>query len=208
MMELHELASELDSVEIRPNVPDTRLCRLTNKKLSNKSFYTNSFRHLQVDDQRDSVWRSAAPLKCKIFGWLARRQRLPTNERRFRHNMTTSSTCPYCPAPEDTDHLLLRCPRALELWGHFHLRHAATQATDFSDFLVHSGNSLEAATINAAIAWNIWKRRNALVFNGINEDIASSARRCVEDVRLWAFRCTAETSKTILNNWCNGFEPP
>jgi hypothetical protein len=95
----------------------------------------------------------------------------------------------------------------LELWDHFHLGHAAIQATNFSAFLMHNSNSLEAATITAAIAWNIWKRRNNMVFNGINEDIASAARRCVEDVRLWAFRCTVETSKTILNNWYNGFEP-
>jgi hypothetical protein len=68
--------------------------------------------------------------------------------------------------------------------------------------------SFEATTIATAIAWNIWKQRNNLVFNSIDEHMAFVARRCVEDVRLWTFRYPAETSKTILNNWCNGYDPP
>jgi hypothetical protein len=31
------------------------VCRLTNKELANKSFYTNTFRHLQVYDQATKV---------------------------------------------------------------------------------------------------------------------------------------------------------
>jgi hypothetical protein len=37
--------------------------------------------------------------------------------------------------------------------------------------------------LNTAIAWKIWKRRNALVGNGIDEDLSMVAKRCVEDVR-------------------------
>ncbi|KAK1642240.1 hypothetical protein QYE76_060045 [Lolium multiflorum] len=77
-------------------------------------------RHLQTDDVAPMVWRSAAPLKCKIFCWLARKRRLPTNERRFRHHLSTSAACLSCPLDEDTDHLLLFCPQATEVWGHFH----------------------------------------------------------------------------------------
>jgi hypothetical protein len=48
-------------------------------------------------------------------------------------------------------------------------------------------HSFEESTINTAIAWSIWKRRNALSFNNIVEDLSLVSQRCIEDVRLWAF---------------------
>jgi hypothetical protein len=106
-------------LEIYDNL-DFRDSRLTNKKLSNKNFYDNSFSHLQTDELATAIWRSAAPLKCKVFYWLARRWCLPTNERRFRHNLSPSATCISCPEDGDIDHLLLLCPQAKEVWNFFH----------------------------------------------------------------------------------------
>jgi hypothetical protein len=61
---------------------------------------------------------------------------------------------------------------------------------DLSNFWVLCWRTCEEGTINTTIAWKIWKRRNALTFNDIVEDISMVARRCLEDIRLWAFRCT------------------
>ncbi|XP_071685447.1 uncharacterized protein [Lolium perenne] len=108
--DLRTLASELCSVALRHDSPDTRWDRLTNKKLSNKSVYTNSFRHLQIEEVAGKVWRSAAPLKCKVFCWLAWKKRLPTNERCFRHQLCNTAACLSCFQHEDTHHLLLTCP--------------------------------------------------------------------------------------------------
>jgi hypothetical protein len=83
--ELSSLNSMLASVVLRSDAPDTRLCRVTNKSLSNKDFYLNTFRHIQQDDMGQKLWKCAAPLKCKIFIWLLHRRRLPTNVRRFPH---------------------------------------------------------------------------------------------------------------------------
>jgi hypothetical protein len=52
---LHALTVKLASVALSNNTTDSRLCRLTNKKLSNKDFYTFSFRHLQVDELATNV---------------------------------------------------------------------------------------------------------------------------------------------------------
>jgi hypothetical protein len=81
--DLRNLAFELSFVILCDDVPDSCWDRITNKKLSNKSLYSNSSRHLQIDEVAEKVWKSAAPLKCKIFCWLAGKRRLPTNERRF-----------------------------------------------------------------------------------------------------------------------------
>jgi hypothetical protein len=48
--ELLALSLELDSIVLSPNSLDQRLCRRTNKLLSNKDFYSIAFTHLQIDD--------------------------------------------------------------------------------------------------------------------------------------------------------------
>jgi hypothetical protein len=60
------------------------------------------------------IWRSYAPLKCKIFGWLALKHRLWTSDRRHRHGLQDqTSTCFTCLQEEDTvEHILVQCPYA------------------------------------------------------------------------------------------------
>jgi hypothetical protein len=150
--DLRVLSDELSLVDLRLDVPDLRDTRLSNKKLSNKCFYVHSFRQLQIDEMETAIWRSAAPLKCKIFCWLARKKRLPTNERRFRHHLTTSATCLSCNADEDIDHMLLFCSRATEVWNFFHHSFNPTDYSSFSDLCLKKSCSYEEATINMAIA--------------------------------------------------------
>jgi hypothetical protein len=47
-----------------------------------------------------------------------------------------------------------------------------------------------------------------LVFNSEDESPASLARRCIEDVWLWAHRCRSADSKQSLQAWCINFDPP
>ncbi|KAK1695406.1 hypothetical protein QYE76_012103 [Lolium multiflorum] len=49
------------------------------------------------------VWKSWAPLKCKIFAWMAWQGRLWTSDRRMRHGLQpTTSACYTCLQEEDT----------------------------------------------------------------------------------------------------------
>jgi hypothetical protein len=47
--QLTMLDASLATTTLRPDVPDTRLCRATNKSLSNKDFYSFTFRHCTED---------------------------------------------------------------------------------------------------------------------------------------------------------------
>jgi hypothetical protein len=208
LADLLTLTSELGVLVQSNNAPDKRVCRLTANELSNKDFYSNSFRHLQVDDLAQKVWKSAAPLKCRIFCWLAKRKRLPTNERRFRHRLSDSAMCPSCALPEDVDHLLLSCHRAREVWRFFQMDFADQAPFSLTDLLRSSFSSFEASTITTAIAWNIWKRRNSLVFNSVDETLHVISQRCIKDLKLWASRCHSAPSASVLNNWCLRFDPP
>nr|XP_051208403.1 uncharacterized protein LOC127325637 [Lolium perenne] len=175
--DLRTLANELTSVVLHHDSPDDRCDRLTNKKLSNKSIYVNSFRHLRIDAVAEKVWRSAAPLKCKVFGWISLKKRLLTNERRFRHRLSTTATCLSCPQDEDTDHMLLLCPRAWEVWTFFFPEFSAGRPSNLADLWAMQCRDFEETTIVAAITWNIWKRRNARTFNGVDEDMRLVSHR-------------------------------
>jgi hypothetical protein len=116
------------------------------------------------------IWDCASPLKCKIFVWLARRWRLPTNARRFHHQLSSSVVCPSCPLDEDVDHLLVSCHYAHEVWATL-LPAGQDLTAHATDLLLSRSQSFEDRTIRIAIAWNIWKHRNALVFNSKEESL-------------------------------------
>ena len=49
------------------------------------------------------------------------------------------------------------------------------------------------------ILWHIWKARNALVFNSVDEDTASVLRGVVKDLNLWA--CRFGSDKGLICTW-------
>ena len=54
------------------------------------------------------IWRTWAPMKVKIFLWLAFRRRHWTADRRIRHNQEANEMCLLCDQePETIDHIIL-----------------------------------------------------------------------------------------------------
>ena len=57
------------------------------------------------------------------------------------------------------------------------------------------------STILTAFLWNIWKRRNALVFRFEEEPCVSTLQRCSADLQLWRLRVQDLRAKLCLDNW-------
>ena len=59
----------------------------------------------------DAIWKSGAPLSCKLFMWLAGQYRVWTSDRRVWHgHQDTISPCFLCEQEQDTvDHILTQC---------------------------------------------------------------------------------------------------
>ena len=124
------------------------------------------------------IWRSWAPLKCKIFAWLASQYRLWTSDRRARHGLQdTTSACYRCYQEEDTtDHIRAGCVYARQLWdGCFRLLQINVQIPSSEDtFMVwwdkarkffHGKLKRGFDSLVILTAWHLWKQRNAKVFN-------------------------------------------
>lgn len=70
-----------------------------------------------------SLWNPAdyiriytIPQNCKVFLWLAFRDRLNTKANMVNKKWSNDPHCPIYPALESADHIILRCRNANNLW--------------------------------------------------------------------------------------------
>ncbi|KAK1660776.1 hypothetical protein QYE76_048935 [Lolium multiflorum] len=85
-----------------------------------------------------------------------RKKCLPTNERWFRHHLSTSAACPSCCQDEDTEQLLLQCPQArAEVWKYFYPEFDKQGPSNLADLWTSHCQSYATTTITTAIAWSI-----------------------------------------------------
>lgn len=124
------------------------------------------------------IWRSWAPLRCKIFAWLAAQRRLWTSDRRARHGLQDHpSPCFICLQDQDNiEHILIQCVYAREVWYlglqelNIQIRTPEPQDTLTEWWLWARGHFRRAErrgfdTLVIITTWALWKQRNARVFN-------------------------------------------
>lgn len=137
-----------------------------------RSVYSRLCLGLVTSPTAAGIWRSWAPLKCKIFMWLAVQHRLWTSNRRARHGLQDNpSPCYTCLQEEDdVDHILAHCVYAREVWHRcFDLLHiniqCPTQDTSFIDWWLTQRRRLRGKlrrgldTLIIGISWALWKQR-------------------------------------------------
>jgi hypothetical protein len=148
----------------------------------------------------EPIWRSHAPLKCKIFAWLALNYRLWTSDRRQRHGLQISTdACAVCLQEEDRlDHILVQCSFAKQVWfgclrrARLRLLEPQGETTwerwwSSTRVQVAKKDRRRFDTLTILTAWMIWKQRNARVF-GNDRDRCSEAQlidRIHDEFKIW-----------------------
>lgn len=142
------------------------------------------------------IWKTWAPLKIKVFLWLAFRKRHWTGDRRRRHGLEARPECFLCDQGSETiDHILVQCPVAKEIW--FHILSAlgkqcpqpATTTMRWWRRLrvtFHGEQRARLDSLFALMSWELWKERNARCFR--------NSMASINDM-LWIIRTEAE-------RWC------
>jgi hypothetical protein len=78
----------LEGVERDVNIPNQFIWKGSRTGVyTTKGTYMMLCQGMMIDDMHKMVWKSFAPLKCKIFIWQALRYMLWTADRRFRHGL-------------------------------------------------------------------------------------------------------------------------
>uniref|UniRef100_A0ACD5WKU3 Uncharacterized protein n=1 Tax=Avena sativa TaxID=4498 RepID=A0ACD5WKU3_AVESA len=205
-LELSDLQALVASVNLNDSVPDVRVARSDGRPLTTKTAYLAAFDHLQEVPFATTTWKNFATNRCRIFLWLADRDRLFTNERRFRRGIASSDSCPFCSSTESSVHLLLHCPSVLPFWIAVPALHDDVMSC-FSLRDLWDGSSacqVRTSVIICAL-WNIWKRRNTKVFRNEVEPIHLVFRRCADNISLWSHRTKNPSHKSLAEDWAVRF---
>ncbi|XP_042958109.1 uncharacterized protein LOC122293655 [Carya illinoinensis] len=117
------------------------------------------------------LWRLTSSSKVKIFLWKALNGILPTRSTLFKRKVTDNSTCPICSREEETDiHVLWDCPAAVDVWGEdcSPVRNWGRSFGDFTSLWSELQSKLEEGELHivAEVFYGLWRRRNAMVFEG------------------------------------------
>jgi hypothetical protein len=108
----------LESVQLQPGVHDTVTWRWTaDGQYSASSAYEAQFEGHPTSRFRKLIWKSEAPLKCRIFAWLAILGKCNTADTLAKKNWPHNAACVLCLGePETAIHLLATCPVAIRIW--------------------------------------------------------------------------------------------
>lgn len=122
----------------------------------------------------NKIWKLKTPNRIKTFIWLVRHGKILTNNCRRSRGLTDDDRCWNCPNEvEDIDHVLRKCPRAMEIWATVLSNHyVAYLSRPLLEWLDH-GISFKKTGITpgsdsslfAIVLWWIWKWRNEAIFN-------------------------------------------
>jgi hypothetical protein len=139
------------------------------------------------------IWKPWAPIKCKVFQWLAVRYRLWTTERRARHGLQDRpDACYLCLQEIDSvDHMLMHCSYAREVWFESMWLTGLPDVTPLGedkleDWWLRSRQRVVSSRrkeFDARVmltCWLIWKQRNARVFVNLSQHC--SARVLVDRI--------------------------
>ena len=140
------------------------------------------------------IWSSDAPLRCKLFSWLAIQGRCLTADVLARRGMIHNEFCSFClTRPENAVHLLGTCPLALQLWCTILSRaqlpacftpHATSSLLDWLEDttkMLPKPQQRNWIALSQLVWWTLWKERNSRIFNRRASTISEIFNRITED---------------------------
>ncbi|XP_058786284.1 uncharacterized protein LOC131660936 [Vicia villosa] len=126
-----------------------------------------------------AMWDIKAPSKVKIFAWRLILDRLPTKDQLKKRGILDTDRdccCVFCSQEEESSkHLFDSCPITRNIWsrvGGWLGNSCNLSIEELPSFFTVSEKikgveeRLTLGVIWLAVVWNIWKMRNAIIFNG------------------------------------------
>lgn len=202
---LHALSS-VSSINLSLDLEDFRGIGEAMTPFSSSAFYAVQMEHRPQDPFAGFIWKNTAVPRCKHFLWLIHHDRLPSAALLCHRNIIDSAICFLCGAHEDQDHILLRCPRARRVWRLLNWSYVP-YLRDVHDLWSCLDVPLADAKVHSAIItaflWNIWKGRNAWVFNGIWETPDQVIRHALSDIKMWMKRMPSALARAPALEFCD-----
>ena len=201
------LWEKVRSTHLDPNLQDQitwRFC--ASGEYSARSAYLTQFLGSIPTDHDKLIWCTWAPPKCKFFAWLAFQNRLWTSDRLQKRGCPNQQVCPLChSADESANHLLAHCRYSLRIWNAIRTWTGGNlpstslwgnlRSTHHWWRVIGNTPSLPAKavrTLTILVAWEIWKERNARIFDRRLSTAEALITKIKDEARLW---CAAGAKK-------------
>ncbi|KAJ4787764.1 RNA-directed DNA polymerase (reverse transcriptase)-related family protein [Rhynchospora pubera] len=143
------------------------------------------------------LWKAKAPLKVKIFFWIALLDRLLTRENMHYKGWAVPRDCVLCQNNFETGlHLFAQCPFAGYVWNCFIHPGVSLQIGEklcdvwlLNRQLLKTNYKDNWDTVWLAGAWNLWKMRCSVIFEGALADADEVIRKTIRDCKDWISYC-------------------
>jgi hypothetical protein len=174
-------------------------------KLDSSSIYKLlKARQQPADPTSDFIWKNSVPPRIQFFMWLVSKGRIQCRANLCKKRIVSSPGCEICGATEETtDHIILHCPFARSFWNALGL----TVTDDLSAQAMHTLPKIQAlpltqySTFFAMCCWQLWKRRNALIFRNETLSIRQVLQACCLDAAAWQPRIPRK-QRQVADAWC------
>lgn len=208
-LELLDLEDKLSQLTLTED--DDRRSSLfadTTGKLSSSALYAmlNS-RNSDPAGANNAFWKSCAPPRVQFFGWLLVHGRIQCKANLLRRNIVQDSTCDLCKREAETaSHLIFHCDFSASFWSA--LGFSWPSDANVQDILQLSPPaSLPNAHYDTFIAlccWQLWKRRNGIIFRQENMNMRRFLQVCKSEAMSWGCRLP-RSDRSLVDTWCSSF---
>jgi hypothetical protein len=170
---------------------------------SAKMFYKMHFEHIQVPLFFPWIWKSKCTLKIKSFFWLLANDHLNTNDMLMRRsfNLNDNGLCRMCDNGliETRDHLFWSCTFSLQCWQFINIK--LEDNMDLSQMIATARSDFGKPFFFRAFAtaaWNIWKQRNAHIFDNVTPSVRSWSVSFKRDLYFLSYRMKGDLKSPLI----------
>jgi hypothetical protein len=191
---------KLASIQLQVGIPDTVVWRLTGDgQYSAISAYAIQFEGAVRRPFKDIIWSCEAPLKCRIFSWLAILGKCHTSDCLMKKGWPHNVACVMCLSePETALHLLASCSVTIRLWRKI-LNTAGLPASlapsistsSLQDWFLSSTQAQPQEwrkhwlNLVQLTCWTIWKERNSRIFQNSAAPLNRVHANIIDEARNW-----------------------
>ncbi|CAN1182987.1 Putative ribonuclease H protein At1g65750 [Linum perenne] len=160
--------------------------------------------YLRVNGDWSKLWKVDLPPRMSNFVWRLAREILPTRTALQRRGMTVPYECGMCSRePEEAWHLFITCEFAVQCWRKASLLQEVERAMQdmksCSEWVFNVINIIQEPQQSYifAIAWSLWRERNARIWEGTRSLPEIVVGRGMDAWQDWKTANTKETDNGV-----------
>lgn len=205
--ELDDLTQTIIALALDPLATDDWIPCWGEIDFKPRKFYMFMFRNVQAPSYITMIWKSKCIMRHKVFAWHMLMDKVNTRGMLLRRHFFIGDdhACLMCASSglETTKHLFFECEFAGTCWDIVGMHwNPSLDMQDMFDWARTTWQRPLFKEVAILTAWNIWKQRNKMLFDGEQASHLDWLRMLKADLEILKFRLNTENSSFL-----HGFTP-